>query len=226
MRIVDLLGLASRYADERAGPPGPVWDTKAMEAKTETRRTGGAQTVAQPGWTSGWPQSPSDFATLIDVFQDRLVRYAFCRLRDVGEAEDTVQEVFLKAYIHRSRLRNVSTVAPYLYRMVYNECMDRLRRPRPALIPIDEIKSEDLPRPRLMAPEQVAAAEQLKRADELLYKLPTRQAEVLRLRLFGEHSYQEVAEICGCSLGTVKSRLRYGVARLRLILARTKETTP
>ena len=196
-----------------------------MVAKTGAEPTGIAQRVEPREWTSGWPQSPPEFEALIDVFQDQLVRYAFCRLRDVCDAEDVVQEVFLKAYTRREKLRNIYPVAPYLYRMVANMCIDLLRQPRPVIVQIDEIRAEDMPNVRSVATERIAAAEQLKHADELLARLPGRQAEVLRLRVLDDLSLAEIAEMHGCSLATVKSRLRYGVARLRRILSRGKEGT-
>lgn len=193
-----------------------------MLAKAEPDRAGMTQR-AEPGeWTSGWPQAPSEFEALIDAFQDRLVRYAFCRLKDVCEAEDIVQEVFLKAYTRRNELCNVYPVAPYLYRMAANLCIDRLRRRRPVLVQIDET---NMPHVRSVATERLAAAEQLEHADELLARLPRRQAEVLRLRVFGDLSLAEIADIHACSLATVKSRLRYGIARLRGILSPGKERT-
>lgn len=78
-------------------------------------------------WSSGWPQSAAEFEELIEAFQDRLVHYAFRRLRDFHEAEDVVQEVFVKAYTCRGEMLHVTRVAPYLYRMAANLCTDRLR---------------------------------------------------------------------------------------------------
>ncbi len=196
-----------------------------METAPEPEPNGTPQKTGPPEWRSGWPQTPPEFEDLIDVFQDRLVRYAFCRLKDVEDAEDAVQEVFLKAYTHRNELRNVYPVAPYLYRMVANMCIDHLRRPRPVIVSIDEIRMEELPRERPVARERAAAAEELKLATELLDRLPRRQADVLRLRLFDDLSLAEIADLHQCSLSTVKSRLRYGIARLRRILSRGKERT-
>jgi RNA polymerase sigma factor (sigma-70 family) len=196
-----------------------------MVAMPETVQTDGTQRTTPREWNSGWPQTPAEFDVLISVFQDRLVRYAFCRLKDLCEAEDVVQEVFVKAFTHRHELRDIHLVAPYLYRMVGNMCIDRLRRPRPIIVPIEDVRAEDMPDGRSTASERVAAAEQLKHADALLARLPKRQAEVLRLRVLDDLSLAEIAEIHGCSLGTIKSRLRYGVARLRRILSERKERT-
>lgn len=196
-----------------------------MVAEPEALEAGAEQLATSRDWTSGWPQSPDEFEALIDVFQNRLVRYAFCRLRELGEAEDVVQEVFVKAFTRRHELRNVTNVAAYLYRMVANMCIDRRRRPSAVIVAIDEIRAEDIPCDRALASERLVAAEQLKRADDLLARLPKRQAEVMRLRVFDELSLAEIADVHGCSLATAKSRLRYGIGRLRRILSRGKERT-
>ena len=196
-----------------------------MAAKLEAEQAGIMQRAGPSECLSSWPQTPGEFETVIETFQDHLVRYAFCRLKDVCEAEDVVQEVFIKAYTRRNELRNVHPVAPYLYRMTANLCIDRLRRPRPVMVRMDEINAEDMPRVDSAAIERIAAAEQLKQADALLARLPKRQAEVLRLRVLDDLSLAEIAETHECSLATVKSRLRYGIARLRKILSRGKERT-
>lgn len=194
-----------------------------MVAMPERVDTGVMQRTTPQEWTSGWPQSPAEFADLIDMFQDRLVRYAFCRLKDVSEAEDVVQDVFVKAFANRHELREVRAVAPYLYRMVGNLCIDRLRRPRPVMVTIDEAALEQMADDRPPVTDRIAAAERLRRTEELIAKLPRRQAEVLRLRVLEDMSLAEIAEIHGCPVATIKSRLRYGVGRLQAILSRNKE---
>lgn len=198
---------------------------ETMVTEPETELISKTQKMEPLTWTSGWPQTPTEFEVLIDVFQDHLVRYAFCRLKDFYDAEDVVQEVFLKAYTHRNKLSNVYPVAPYLYRMVANMCIDRLRRHKPVIVSIDEIRAEEMPHEKSAATERVAAGEQIKHAEELLAQLPGRQAEVLRLRFIDDLSLSEIAKLLGCSLATIKSRLRYGVARLRRILSQGKERT-
>jgi len=195
-------------------------------AKREEEPAGTAQRTKPREWMAGWPQSPADFEAFIDVFQDSLVRFAFCRLKDLGNAEDVVQDVFLKAYTRRKELCHVQAVAPYLYRMVANLCTDRLKRPHPVVVPIDEIRAEDMPHVNSAAADRIEAAEQLKQADALFARLPRRQAEVLRLRVFDDLSLAEIAARLECPLATVKSRLHHGLARLRRVLARGKERTP
>lgn len=169
-----------------------------------------------PQWAGGWPQSTEQFEAFIDVFQDRLVYYALRRLGDIQDAEDVIQEVFVKAYVRRANYRGVERVTPYVYRMAANACTDFLRRRRAAPpISIEELDGDALTERSPGAAEAVAALEEVRRIEATLGRLPGRQAEVIRLRVFDELSLAEVARMLGCSLPTVKSRLRYGLARLR-----------
>ncbi len=192
-------------------------------ANQEVERAGAEQESKPREWTSGWPQTALEFEAFIDMFQDRLVRYAYCRLKDLGDAEDVVQDVFVKAYERRNELRDIRYVAPYLHRMVANLCTDRLRRPRPVLVPMEAIGFDEMPRSNAVAAQRLEAADQLRQAEALIARLPKRQAEVLRLRILSDLSLTEIAAMLECPLATVKSRLRYGIARLRGFLPSGKE---
>jgi RNA polymerase sigma-70 factor (ECF subfamily) len=163
-----------------------------------------------------WPQTVAQFETLVDAVQDELVHFAFCRLRNLPDAEDAVQEVLIRAYLDRARHCAVTQVRPYLYRMVANRCTDMLRRRQrterrtadadPALIPCPAPATPPIDR--------------LEEIERLLTRLPHRQAEAVRLRVFGGLTFQTIAEAAGVSLPTIKSRFRYGVERLRGILSK------
>jgi RNA polymerase sigma-70 factor (ECF subfamily) len=166
-----------------------------------------------------WPDSPEDLGKLVDRYSDRLLTYACRRLGDLLEAEDVVQEVFLRVLAGRGRHAAVANVAAYLFRMVTNACIDhqRVLRRRPPHVP-DEV-AEATPHPSADPTRLVALQEEAGRIERLFRCLPARQAETARLRVFGELSLAEIAEIEGCSVSTVNSRLRYAFAKLRQMVA-------
>jgi RNA polymerase sigma-70 factor, ECF subfamily len=165
-----------------------------------------------------WPDSPEDLEKLVDRYSDRLLTYACRRLGDLREAEDVVQEVFLRVLVGRDRHRAVANVGAYLFRMVTNACIDRQRvlRRRPPHVP-DEV-ADVIPHPSADPARILALQEESGRIEKLLRCLPSRQAEAARLRVFGDLSLAEIAEIEGCSVSTVNSRLRYAFAKLRQIV--------
>ncbi len=91
-----------------------------------------------------WPQSHGEVAALVDAYAGRLVRYAFRQLGDYQDAEDVVQQVFVRAFVDQSNRRKVSAVGPYLYRSVANGCTDLLRRRDCAAVFREEISTEQL----------------------------------------------------------------------------------
>ena len=174
------------------------------------------------GWDGAWPQSPAEFEGLIEAYLARLVLYAFRRLRNIHDAEDVVQEVFVRAFARRPLRKRTIRVGPYLYRMTANACTDvqRKRKREPSCVSLADIGDEAVPRERGNPSEAAAAAEEARRAEELLSRLPKAQAEAIRLRVFGELQLDEIADVMGCSIHTVSSRLRYGFKKLRGIVLR------
>jgi RNA polymerase sigma factor (sigma-70 family) len=173
-------------------------------------------------WSGAWPQNVQELGTLVEAYLGRLVIYASRRLANVHDAEDVVQDVFVQAFVSRAKLRRVSRVGAYLYRMTANACTDVLRgrRRRTACIPLMEIDGEGVPAAQGDPSEVMRTAEEASRVEQLLRRLPKAQAEAIRLRVFGELGLSEIAEVTGCSINTASSRLRYGFRKLRRIVAK------
>jgi RNA polymerase sigma-70 factor (ECF subfamily) len=178
------------------------------------------QPATRPGeWQGGWPATLNDYERLVEAFQNRLVRYAFRQLGNLHDAEDVAQEVLVRAYRSRAERKEVLCVSAYLYRMTSNCCTDHLRRQRRAPA-MEELEVTQLSSHRPPTSDEAAAAEELRRIESLLQDLPAPQAEIVRLRVLDELDLNEIAEAVGCPLGTVKSRLRYGLEKLRGTIVR------
>lgn len=171
-------------------------------------------------WKHGWPQSQDDFKRFVEAYLQRLVSYAFRRLGSMPDAEDVVQEVFVRAYAARRKHAGVSGVVPYLYRMTANACTDVLRKRKRSKGLLDRFACENLPSGQEDAPNLYAVSDELRRAEELLRRIPKKQAEAIRLRVFDGLTISEIAEMVGCKPNTVSSRLRYGFKGLRRIASR------
>lgn len=159
-----------------------------------------------------WPQTISDFERLIEATQDELVHFAFHRLGNQQDAEDVVQDVYLEAFRDRTKRKNITAVRPYLFRSVGNRCLDLLRsrlRQKSELLSEDSISAEG------DALSSIAQREKRKEMNRLLDLIPAKEAEVIRLRVFSDLTFAEIAEAVGSSTPTVKSRFRYGLEKLR-----------
>ena len=161
-----------------------------------------------------WPKARSDLASFVELYADLLVWHAFRLLGSMPDAEDVVQDVFIKVFASGPR-DEVASIRAYLYRAVGNACTDLLRsRARTARrrepVDIDRLATvADGP------PEAAQAVEESGRIEALLGRLPREQAEAIRLRVFDGLRLDEIAEILDCPINTVSSRLRYGFQKLR-----------
>ena len=128
-------------------------------------------------------------------------------LGDPGEAEDLVQEAFLRAWRHIERLAPEAPARPWFYRILINAGRDRLRR--------RSVRRREPVRDRRSQGERhepdpasaVAGRELLDRVRTAVERLPLRQRECLLLRTQAGLSYREVAELLGISEGVVKGHL-------------------
>ena len=173
-------------------------------------------------WDGGWPQSPEEFEAMLNACLERLVRYAYRRLGNMADAEDVVQEVFVRAFIEREKRKNVRSALPYLWRMTANACTDFLRKKKWGDFSLEEVNGKEIPGREKSPAERASEADGFRQAEELLGRLPKKQAEAIRLRVYDGLSLIESAEVLGCSMNTVGSRLRYGFKKLRKIVSKRR----
>jgi RNA polymerase sigma-70 factor, ECF subfamily len=144
---------------------------------------------------------------------DRELRaLAYRLLRDRTTMDDVMQEAYLKAFRGCSGFRGEAQSSTWLYRIVYNACIDRLRRDqraREVSLELVEVATGD-------STEPVAGRGDLTNA---LASLPPGQRAVVLLVDATGFSYGEAAKVLGVPLGTVASRLNQARSALRKILA-------
>lgn len=150
--------------------------------------------------------------TLFERDYDRLCRVAFLITGDPAQAEDVVQEAFLRTFTTRSRLRDLDRADAYLRRIVVNLCRSRLRRRSierrvNATVHLNARRTEVFETSRPDAGSPLLPAVQA---------LPVRQRTAVVLHYYTDMSQADVAIAMGCSEGTVKSQL----SKARSTLAR------
>jgi RNA polymerase sigma-70 factor (ECF subfamily) len=151
-----------------------------------------------------------------------LLRFARRSLPDPTDAEDVVQETFVRVWRARHRWRPTASVSTYLYTIVTRLCLNRRRslRRRPAHLPLPGSDEAAHPGDGAPSPEALAASSQLRRALAVeLAGLPPNQRAAVLLRHEGGLSYQEIAAALDTSPGAVESLLSRARTRLRQRLA-------
>jgi RNA polymerase sigma-70 factor (ECF subfamily) len=159
---------------------------------------------------------PQAFGSLVDRYQTRLLNFVNRTIGDRERAEDLVQEVFIRVFRHLHRFDQTKKFSTWIYTIASNLAKNELRnRSRNPLVLFQTIKKNwDADHRPLQFEDTTARPDDLYRkrflkdaVDRCVHGLPEHHREVFVLRELEGKSYQEIAEITGCNLGTVKSRL-------------------
>ncbi len=147
-------------------------------------------------------------SALVDQYAGALYRVAYSVLRNSTDAEDAVQEAFLRVLRHRDTLDEVRDQRVWLIRIVWNIVLDRKRRAktRPETDDVSEL-ARVLPSTGLSAEELAAAAQHHAHVLACVEQLPAKEREVLLLSAFEELSSVEIAAVLGITESSVRSRL-------------------
>ena len=161
------------------------------------------------------------FNQIVAVFQDRIYNLCLRMLGSPEAAEDAAQETFISAYRNAGKLRGAN-VRSWLFRIASNTCIDEVRkRQRRPSVSLDRPSSDEDARPVDVpdedpGPEKRTLQSELQDAvQQALLDLPGDQRLAVTLRDLEGFLYEEIADAMGISVGTVKSRISRGRARLR-----------
>ena len=207
-----LLGLSSERTTETGAEPD---DLRLVEALREG--------------------SERAYEDLIGRFQQPVYALALRLLNDQSEASDVVQEVFLKVFRNVGSFRGQSTLKTWIYRITVNEAHNARRwffrhRRREVELDTDPEEARSLKEmipDRSRSPFEVAVdREQHVMIEAALDKINPIFREAVVLRDITDLAYEEIAEILGVSLGTVKSRILRGREALREELAGSLKNRP
>jgi len=127
-----------------------------------------------------------------------------------SSADDLLQETWVDVYQKINRLENPDAFVAWLYRIARDKAFREMRRR-----PMPSQESDEGCTEQLAEPEEDFTAEEAEQVRLALDELPIDQREMLILRFVESMSYQQIAEVIGCPLGTVRSRLFYAKQALR-----------
>ncbi len=147
-------------------------------------------------------------AALVEQHAGTLYRVAYSVLRNSADAEDAVQEAYLRVLRHRDELSEIRDHRVWLVRIVWNVVLDRKRRTktRPETDDVADL-ARMLPAGGLTAEERVASAQHHETVLRAVEQLPEKERRVLMLSAFEELSSVEIASVLGTTESTVRSRL-------------------
>jgi RNA polymerase sigma-70 factor (ECF subfamily) len=155
----------------------------------------------------------ADVAALVETYSALLFRVAHSVLRSRAEAEDVVQDAFVRVLEHRRRLPAVREMRVWLVRIAWNLALDRRRRVRPEQM--DDGFAMGLVSANVPADEAMAEAARMRRVLDAIERLPGREREALLLSAMEELSTAEIGAVLGRSESSVRALLFRARARLR-----------
>lgn len=167
------------------------------------------------------------FNWLVSEYERRVYNLALSMLGNAHDAEDACQDAFISAYRNIQRFLG-SSFKPWLYRIASNTCIDRLRyRKRHVSLSIDDTPIELPSAIPEEQPEEYAYRQELKLLiNRKLALLPPDVRLAVILCDVQGMSYDEVAQVMDCALGTVKSRIWRGRRQMRALLLEDRELLP
>jgi RNA polymerase sigma-70 factor (ECF subfamily) len=155
------------------------------------------------------------FELLVERYQTRLVNYLYRMVRNLEEAHDLTQEVFIRVYQALDRYDSQYRFSTWLFRVAQNAAIDVIRKRRIKLVPLTRRAEEgsdatvdlELPDGQPSALEALQGRELDASIRAAIDTLPWEYRELILLRHYGELAYEEIAEVKAMPLGTVKNKL-------------------
>lgn len=161
------------------------------------------------------------FDVIVQRYKDPLINFIYHFLGDRIDAEDVVQETFLRVYRNKHLYRNIAKFSTWIYTIASNLAKTELRRRRRRrLLSLSQMGFDDKdyepPDEDMQTPEGIVdGAMHAKIIKKEIDALPMKFKEVVVLRDVQEFSYEEISQILGIPIGTVKSRVNRGRLRLQ-----------
>ncbi|HVK46340.1 MAG TPA: RNA polymerase sigma-70 factor [Pseudobacter sp.] len=146
------------------------------------------------------------FRVLFDLYSKRLFAFALSMTKSSADAEEIIQECFLRLWVQWNHLPDIDSPEAYLYRMVRNRTLDHLRKISREKKMISQVWS-NLSQPDRSLEELILTREYQQLIDQALSQLSPQKQQVYRLSREQEHSHEEIAAITGLSKRRVNNIL-------------------
>ncbi|MFA5857698.1 MAG: sigma-70 family RNA polymerase sigma factor [Elusimicrobiota bacterium] len=175
-------------------------------------------------------QNIVSFDELAEKHGNQILNLAYRLTGHYADAEDIAQEVLVKAFKNYAQFKQGTNLSAWLYKITINVYRDyrryNTRRKTAAHVSLDEVNSNGQVQVPLANDtgnsEQILENEQQnKMLMQTLNKLETKHKVVVVLRVMEHKSYEEISEILGCPVGTVKSRMFYACETLRKMMKKS-----
>ncbi len=165
-------------------------------------------------------------ASTMEREKNNLFRYGYYQIGSKNDTEDIMQDLFLRLCRKAYTLpQSESELKCYIFRSMQNACCDYLRHRKVTLPMTCKTFEKAVESLKDISAEEFSPQnpnEEYRLIQRLLNTLPQEQSETIRLRIYSECSFKEIAEIMQIPITTAKSRFKYGIDKLREALEASK----
>ena len=164
------------------------------------------------------------FERIVELYQNKVYSLVCHMMKNQNEVEDIAQEVFIKIYKNINKFQGKSSFYTWIYKITANTCLDELKKKKKVIYLDEKIKTEDGEIDVEIASDdkgQDQLYEEKEFQEKIKYyinKLEPKQKMMIVLRDIKGFSYEEISEITGQKLGTVKSQINRARLKLRKLL--------
>ena len=155
-----------------------------------------------------------EFNTSVVPMNPKLFRYAYRFLEDRDEAQDAVQEVFVKLWRMRDNMKDINNIEAFAIRVTRNYCLDKIKTRHTVSLDVNEYfkdRISDASDPH----QQLEQSDPMRELGRIMQELPEPQRSVIRMRDIEGYSNEEVGEILGLTPGNVRVLLSRARKKIR-----------
>jgi RNA polymerase sigma-70 factor (ECF subfamily) len=161
------------------------------------------------------------FRKLFDIYRDKIFFIAFKITKEESSAEDVVQEVFIKLWLNRQKLRELDSFVAYINTITRNHIFSQLRRLATEEVYLKDLVSSHHPESK-DASDVILYNELKKMLDTAVARLPPQQKKVYQLGKIDGKKYEEIASLLNISKDTVKEHMTKASASIKAYLVRNE----
>ena len=162
------------------------------------------------------------FAEIVELYKDKIFHLAYRMLNNRHEAEDIVQETFLRVYKNLDRYDENQKFSTWIYRIGTNLCIDRLRKRKPSYSLDADMNDQEgmdgysmIPSDDRSPETEMLLSETQRIIHESIESLPAKYKTIMLLRYIQDLSLQEISEVLDLPVTTIKTRVHRGREFLR-----------
>ena len=158
------------------------------------------------------------FNLLVRKYQEKVYWHIRKMVIDHDDTDDLVQEVFIKVWKNLDKFKEASQLYTWIYRIATNECLTFLNKKRKrfflSVVDVEKELSHKIDNSPHMDGDKIQ-----KKLQKALLKLPDKQRLVFNMKYYDEMKYEQIAEITGTSIGSLKASYHHAVNKIEKILS-------